>query len=103
MTLNRTFAALCLFALVACGGPKKKPDEGLIENTNANENCCCRIETDDPDDPTFTRAAVMDCSARHGTCLQSDTQCEGQPEPTEDTTTDSGSLPPTVEDTPTSF
>ena len=94
--------AILSFALVACGAPKKKQDETLIENEQASSSCCCKIPTDNPDDPTFSLVAVMECSARRGTCLQTATQCEGQPEPgTEEI--DSGALPPVVEDTPTSF
>jgi hypothetical protein len=97
----RTLAALLLLA-AACGGPAKKQPESLIEDVQAGESCCCRIETDDPDDPTFSRSAIIECSSRHGTCIKTDTQCEGQPEPGEETI-DSGALPPVVEETPNSF
>lgn len=102
--MNKTIALLCSisFVVVACGGAKKKKDDTLIESDQASESCCCRIETDNPDDPTFTLVQVMECSSRQGTCLQTQTQCEGQPEPTEEST-DSGPLPPVVEETPTSF
>jgi hypothetical protein len=103
--MNKTIALLVSisFVVIACGGAKKKKqDETLIEAEQANESCCCRIETDNPDDPTFTRVAVMECSSRHGQCIKSETQCEGQPEPTTEEV-DSGALPPVVEDTPTSF
>jgi hypothetical protein len=99
MTMKRIIAVLVVVA--ACGGGGKKQDTTLIEPDEASESCCCRIETDTPDDPTFTRAMVMECSSRHGTCLKSEAQCEGQPEATE--STDSGALPPVVEETPNSF
>jgi len=102
MTLNRPIAAV-LFLLAACGGPTKKKPDTVIENDQATESCCCQIETDDPEDPTFTRSAVMECSSRHGTCVKSEIKCEGQPEPGAEESNDSGSLPPTVEDTPNSF
>jgi hypothetical protein len=92
------------FVVIACGGSKPKKEEPLIEGEQANESCCCRIETDNPDDPTFTLVRVMECSSRHGACIKSGTQCEGQPEPSDEPVPDdSGPLPPTVEDTPTSF
>ena len=100
MTMKRTIALV--FLLAACGGGAKKKPETLIEPDQASESCCCRIEGDDPDDPTFTRAAVMECSSRHGTCLKSETQCEGQPDSTE-STPDSGAPPPAVDETPNSF
>lgn len=99
MTMKRILAVLVVVA--ACGGGGKKKPEALIEPVEASESCCCRIETDDPLDPTFTRAAVMECSSRHGVCLKSEAQCEGQPDSTEPT--DSGALPPVVEETPNSF
>lgn len=104
MKLTRIVAVVLLVAATACGGPKKKKDDTLIESTEASSACCCRIETDDPNDPTFTKSAVMECSARHGTCAKTEAKCEGQPEPTDDTSepNDSGSLPPTT-DTPNSF
>jgi hypothetical protein len=100
----RIVAVLVIVAATACGGSKKKKqDDTLIESEEANSGCCCRIETDDPQDPTFTKSAVMECSARHGTCVKTEAKCEGQPEPTDDTSTDSGSLPPSTDDTPNSF
>ena len=89
MTMKRTIALV--FLLAACGGGAKKKPETLIEPDQASESCCCRIEGDDPDDPTFTRAAVMECSSRHGTCLKTES------------TPDSGALPPAVDETPNSF
>lgn len=104
---GRLLVALCFALVAACGGTKKAPENTLVENDQAGESCCCRIETDDPEDPTFARSAVMECSSRHGTCIKSDDKCAGQPEPgTEDSSapdTDDGALPPTVEETPTSF
>ena len=103
--MNKTIALFLVsisFAVIACGGSKPKKEEPLIEEQQANESCCCRIETDNPDDPTFTLVRVMECSSRHGSCIKTSTQCEGQPEPT-DEPTDPGALPPVVEDTPTSF
>lgn len=101
--VRQAIAGGFLLALLACGGPTKKKDDPLVDpNDQAGESCCCRIETDDPEDPTFSRVGVMECSSRHGACLNTDTQCEGQPEPTPEGT-DSNALPPTVEDTPTSF
>jgi hypothetical protein len=98
--LTRIVAVLCLVA--ACGGPKKKKQDDTLVDDQASANCCCRIETDDPDDPTFTKSAVMECSSRHGTCVKTEAKCEGQPEPTDEQPNDSGSLPPTT-DTPNSF
>jgi hypothetical protein len=94
---------LFVVGLVACGGAPKKKEEPLIEATEASASCCCRIESDNPDDPTFTSVAVMECSVRHGVCLKTTAQCEAQPGGTEEPGPDSGSLPPTVEESPTSF
>jgi hypothetical protein len=103
--MSKTITLLISLSFVvaaACGGPKKKQDDTLIESDQASESCCCRIETENPTDPTFTLVQVMECSSRRGTCLQTSTQCEGQPEPgTEEI--DSGALPPVVEESPTSF
>jgi hypothetical protein len=103
MTMTRLLAAVAFLGLVGCGGTTKKKTDNLIEDEQAGENCCCRIETDDPEDPTFANVAVMECSSRHGECLQAATQCEGQPDPVEPDSTDSGSLPPVVEETPNAF
>ena len=82
----KIFIAGTLFALVvACGGKQKKKEEPIVGNEQASEDCCCRIEGDSPDDLTYSRVKVMECSSRHGECLKTDAQCAGQiaPEPTE--------------------
>ena len=94
---------LIVVGMVACGGAPKKKEEPLIEADEASAQCCCRIESNDPDDPTFTAIAVMECSVRKGTCLKTQAQCEAQPGGTDEPGTDSGALPPTVEESPTSF
>jgi hypothetical protein len=45
----------------------------------------------------------MECSVRKGTCLKTQAQCEAQPGGPDEPGTDSGALPPTVEESPTSF
>jgi hypothetical protein len=97
------FLVVLVIGMFACGGAPKKKEEPLIEAEEANASCCCRIESDNPEDPTFTSVAVMECSARHGTCLKTTAQCEAQPGGPDEPGTDSGALPPTVEESPTSF
>ena len=74
--------ALLLLILVACGGPKPKPESPIVdEGSNTPESCCCKSNplTSEDGKPLYEMTARMECSARRGECV-ADVQCKKTPE-----------------------
>jgi hypothetical protein len=66
-----------LFLVVACSGPKAKPESPLVKEGSAvPETCCCKSTPPTSEDakPVFEQSNRMDCSSKQGDCVD-DVQC----------------------------
>ena len=77
--------ALALF-LVACSGPKSKPESPLVKEGSAvSDTCCCKHTpaTSEEGKPVFEASTNrMDCSQKQGNCVD-EVQCnKGDAPPT---------------------
>jgi hypothetical protein len=70
---------LLSFAVLACSGPKAKPESPLVnEGPAVPETCCCKhtpIASSDGQ-PVYEMVGRMDCSSKQGECV-AEVQCEG--------------------------
>ncbi len=74
-----------VIALAACGGPKAKPDNPIVnEGSSAKpETCCCKTSPSTSVDgkPVYeTGANRMECSTKQGECVD-EVQCQAQTPP----------------------
>lgn len=75
---------LLLSLLVACSGPKAKPESPIVNEGSQKvpETCCCKSQPIAGDGSFVYEANTgrMDCSTKQGTCVD-DVQCTKQPVP----------------------
>ena len=70
--------ALALSLLVACGGPKPKPESPIVnEGSDVPETCCCKSTpmASEEGKPLYQMVARMECSSVQGECV-ADAQCQ---------------------------
>ncbi len=80
------FIAATLLVAAACGSPKTKHEGAIVEEGSATPaTCCCKTMPDTAEkeiQPVYTMEGRMECSSKHGDCVD-DVQCNGsQPQPT---------------------
>jgi hypothetical protein len=69
-----------VLALVACSGPKAKPESPLVKEGSAvPDQCCCKSNplTSEDGKPVYETAGRMECSSKPGECVP-DVQCKPQ-------------------------
>ncbi len=77
----RIFALGLVFAIAACGGPKKKPEGTIVnEGSDTSENCCCKSNplTAEDGKAVFDQVNRMECSSKQGECVD-EVQCTAPP------------------------
>ena len=68
--------------LVACTGPKPKPESPIVnEGSDVSESCCCKSNPLSSEDgkPVYEAANRMECSGKQGTCVP-EVQCKAAPQ-----------------------
>jgi hypothetical protein len=67
--------------VVACGGPKTKPDSPLVnEGSAVPDTCCCKTHplTSEDGKAAFEHVNRIECGTRQGECVP-DVQCKAAP------------------------
>lgn len=94
-----------LLIAAACGGPQQKKDSTIVDEGSAAsvpDTCCCKTipETAEKEIvPVYAMLGRMDCSSKHGDCVDN-VQCNGSApapnptSPTEPKPADTGVPPP---------
>jgi hypothetical protein len=75
--------ALAFVLVAACGGPKKKTDNAVVnEGSNTPDTCCCKSNplTSEDGKPVYEVGNRMECSSKQGECVD-DVQCNKSPQP----------------------
>ena len=75
--------ALALSLLVACGGPKPKPESPIVnEGSDVPETCCCKSTSLSSEDgkPLYEMIGRISCSTKPGECVP-DVQCQKTDKP----------------------
>ena len=68
--------------LVACTGPKPKPESPIVnEGSDVSESCCCKSNPLSSEDgkPVYEPENRMECSTKQGACVD-DIQCKKAPD-----------------------
>src|SRR5207249_8105095 len=86
---------VCTMVAIACAAPKAKPESALVnEGSDVPASCCCKtipLTAEKEIHPAYVMEGRMDCSAKHGDCVD-DVQCNASQPNTKDT-----GVPPPVQ------
>lgn len=84
-----------LLAFAACGGPQQKKESAVVEGGDVPATCCCKTMPETAEKeiiPSYTMEGRMECSTKHGGCVD-DVQCNGSQQPATATSKPSSTPP----------